>query len=117
MSRYYCDEGERYKDEKSKMVEGASARDRRYIVVLIYDIVENRRRSQMVKCLEGYGVRVQKSAFEALLTEEQSERMVRKASRIINESSDSLRVYVLAKHTSVRSWGIGHAHVEDVILF
>lgn len=30
---------------------------RRYIVLVIYDIVENKRRSKMVKCLERYGVR------------------------------------------------------------
>ena len=38
--------------------------ERRYIVLVIYDISENRRRARMVKCLERYGVRVQKSAFE-----------------------------------------------------
>ena len=43
--------------------------ERRYIVLVIYDISENRRRAQMVKCLERYGVRVQKSAFEGFLSE------------------------------------------------
>lgn len=32
--------------------------ERRYIVLVIYDIVDNKRRSRMVKCLERYGVRV-----------------------------------------------------------
>ena len=40
---------------------------RRYIVLVIYDIVENKRRSKMVKCLERYGVRVQKSAVGNVL--------------------------------------------------
>ena len=41
--------------------------ERRYIVLVIYDIVDNKRRNHMVACLERYGVRVQKSAFEAFL--------------------------------------------------
>ena len=31
--------------------------------------------------------------------------------------TDSLRIYLLANHTSVRSWGVGDRHVEDVIIF
>jgi len=45
-------------------LEFVAADERRYIVLLIYDIVDNKRRSRMVKCVERYGVRVQKSAFE-----------------------------------------------------
>ena len=32
-----------------------------------YDITDNKRRTKMVKCLEKYGIRVQKSAFEAYI--------------------------------------------------
>ena len=32
------------------------------LVLIIYDIIDNKRRSKMVKLLESYGVRVQKSA-------------------------------------------------------
>lgn len=42
-------------------------REKECIVLIIYDIVDNKKRNKMVKCLERYGVRVQKSAFEALL--------------------------------------------------
>ena len=47
--------------------------ERRYIVLVIYDITENKRRNRMVKCLERYGVRVQRSAFEAFLTKKKYE--------------------------------------------
>lgn len=91
--------------------------DRRYIILAIYDIVDNKRRNKMVKCLEGFGVRVQKSAFEAYLTKKRYEKLMNKASNIIDTREDSLRVYLLANHTSVRSWGKGHKNVEDVIIF
>ena len=91
--------------------------ERRYIVLVIYDITDDRRRTRMVKCLERYGIRVQKSAFEAFLTEKKYERMMELTSGLIDPVTDSLRVYLLANHTSVRSWGIGDRHVEDVVIF
>ena len=37
-------------------------------VLIIYDIVDNKRRLKLAKFLAGYGFRVQKSAFEAVNT-------------------------------------------------
>ena len=91
--------------------------DRRYIVLVIYDIVDNKSRLRMLKCLESYGIRVQKSAFEAYLTKKKYEQLMHEASRIIDKETDSLRVYLLANNTSVRSWGTGDKHIEDVIIF
>ena len=91
--------------------------ERRYIVLVIYDITENKRRAKMVKCLERYGVRVQKSAFEGFLTEKKYAKLADQAHRLIDPRTDSLHIYLLANHTSVRSWGLGDRHVEDVIIF
>ena len=44
---------------------------KKFIVLVIYDVVDNKTRNHLVKCLERYGVRVQKSAFEALLNRKQ----------------------------------------------
>lgn len=90
---------------------------RRYIILVIYDIVENKRRNKMVKCLEKYAVRVQKSAFEAFLTKKKYDKMVEETCKLIDADTDSLRIYLLANHTMVCSWGIGDRHVEDVIIF
>lgn len=89
---------------------------KRYIVLVIYDIVDNKRRNKMVASLEKYGLRVQKSAFEAYITKKQYEKMEREITKIIDTDKDSLRIYFLANHTSVRSWGVGDKHVEDVIV-
>lgn len=83
----------------------------------VYDITENKRRSQMVKCLEKYGVRVQKSAFEAFLTKKKYEHLMSEAQRFIDETTDSLRIYLLANHTMVRTWGDNTKQVDDVIIF
>ena len=61
---------------------------KKFIVLIIYDIVDNKVRLKMVKFLERYGVRVQKSAFEALLNRKQYDTMIRQCSRLINQEQD-----------------------------
>ncbi len=90
--------------------------EKRYIILIIYDISDNKRRLKMVECLEKYGLRVQKSAFEAYITKKQYERLERQAKALIDIEEDSLRIYFLADHTAVRSWGVGDCHVEEIIV-
>ena len=90
--------------------------ERIFIVLMIYDIVDNKRRNKMVKCLEAYGVRVQKSAFEALLNRRQYEKMLRESSILIDEAVDSLRVYVLDDIIDVYTWGIGERKETDCVI-
>lgn len=90
--------------------------ERNFIVLMIYDIVDNKRRNKMVKCLEAYGVRVQKSAFEALLNRRQYEKMLRESSILIDEAVDSLRVYVLDDIIDVYTWGIGERKESDCVI-
>lgn len=91
--------------------------ERRYIVLVIYDITDNKRRNRMVKCLERYGMRVQRSAFEAFLTKRKYEYLVGEAQNLIDGTTDSLRIYLLASHTMVRCWGADTKPVDDVIIF
>lgn len=90
--------------------------ERKFIVLMIYDIVDNKRRNKMVKCLEAYGVRVQKSAFEVLLNRRQYEKMLRESSILIDEAVDSLRVYVLDDIIDVYTWGIGERKETDCVI-
>lgn len=90
--------------------------ERKFIVLMICDIVDNKRRNKMVKCLEAYGVRVQKSAFEALLNRRQYEKMLRESSILIDEAVDSLRVYVLDDIIDVYTWGIGERKETDCVI-
>lgn len=90
--------------------------EKKFIVLMIYDIVDNKRRNKMVKCLEAYGVRVQKSAFEALLTRRQYDKMLLESSRLIDEAVDSLRVYVLDDIIDVYTWGIGERKETDCVI-
>ena len=45
------------------------------------------------------------------------DELIARTTRLIDPRTDSLRICLLANHPSVRSWGIGDRHVEDVIIF
>ena len=89
---------------------------KKFIVLVIYDVVDNKTRNHLVKYLEQYGVRVQKSAFEALLNRKQYDVMMRRASRIINPVEDFLRVYILDDIINIYTWGIGERKEQDCII-
>ena len=42
-----------------------------FTVIIIYDIISNKRRTQLSRLLSGFGFRIQKSAFECLLMQSQ----------------------------------------------
>jgi len=89
---------------------------KKFIVLIIYDIVDNKIRLKMVKCLERYGVRIQKSAFEALLNRKQYDAMIRQCSRLINPNIDSFRVYILDDLVKIYTWGIGERKEQDCVI-
>ena len=70
----------------------------------------------MVKCLERYGVRVQKSAFEAFLNRKQYDAMIRQCSRLINLDIDSLRIYIHDDLVKIYTWGIGERKEQDCVI-
>lgn len=90
---------------------------KKFIVLVIYDVVDNKTRNRLVKCLERYGVRVQKSAFEALLNRKQYDAMMRRASKMINPIEDSLRVYVLDDIINIYTWGLENVRNKTVSYF
>ena len=90
--------------------------EKKYIILIIYDIVENKTRSKMVKLLNRYGVRVQKSAFEANLTRKQYGRLLQEAPKCIDPQTDSLRIYILSNYLAVSTWGVGLTNTDDVII-
>ncbi len=71
----------------------------------------------MSKLLSGYGHRVQRSAFECVLTRSQYEKIMLKARSIIDEKCDLLRIYKLAGNTEVTVFGnIGLLDDDDCII-
>ena len=64
------------------------------VVVISYDITDDKRRRKLVKLAEGLGRRVQYSVFESLLKQGQIKSFVREAQTVIATSEgDSIRIY------------------------
>ena len=69
-----------------------------------HDIIENKRRTKFAKFLQGYGKRVQKSAFEAFLNARKYAKLIDKIPPFCTEE-DSSRVYRISGSGQVSAWG------------
>ena len=130
MSRLSSDEnvfkGDFYEAEKEADMNAFGAEDEEYyfqiaenleddrqFILIIYDIVDNKRRTKFAKLLEGYGTRVQKSAFEAMLSQKSYEKP-----HYINPASgeDSVRIYRMIGKGRVKSWGDVTKQQEEIVV-
>jgi CRISPR-associated protein Cas2 len=64
--------------------------------LIAYDVVQDRRRNRVAHLLEGYGMRIQKSVFECVLTPDQRDMLQRKLSCYIKPEEDQVRFYPLS---------------------
>lgn len=62
------------------------------LIVISYDVANDRRRTRLAKELENFGRRVQYSVFECLLDARQLERLRTRLLRRIEASEDSVRI-------------------------
>ena len=86
-------------------------------VLVIYDICDNKKRNSLAKLLLGYGFRIQKSAFEAVISERKYHKLLKELEPYGSEE-DSVRVYKIIGHGQVTTFGcsVPDTIVEDVIL-
>lgn len=85
-------------------------------LVVSYDITEDRARRRVVKILEDYGGRVQKSVFEcANVTEAQFLKLKNRLEDEIDATTDSLRYYILCRGCidKIEFVGIGEHFRKD----
>ncbi|MDI6754785.1 MAG: CRISPR-associated endonuclease Cas2 [Thermodesulfobacteriota bacterium] len=78
-------------------------------VVVSYDIVDDRKRTQIAKTLKNFGDRVQKSVFECRIDDQQFLRMKQTLDKIMDMNEDSVRYYFLCKgcieRIEISGWG------------
>lgn len=85
-------------------------------VLIIYDIVENKMRLKLSKLLLGYGFRIQKSAFEAVITKKKYKELLSRLPAYTS-SEDSIRVYKIVGKGQVVSFGkVTENDTEDIIV-
>lgn len=79
--------------------------EKKIYILIIYDIVGNSRRAAFAKKMSGYGFRVQKSAFEALVSERLYRKILNEIPQYINKEEDSVRVYKIVGYGEVTLFG------------
>ena len=79
---------------------------KKYFVVICYDISNNKKRGKLVKYLEKFAVRAQKSVFEGYLTKKNYIKLKAGISVYVSDE-DSIRIYKLTGRGDVFSWGKG----------
>jgi CRISPR-associated protein Cas2 len=67
------------------------------MVVIVYEIPNDKRRTKLSNFLEGYGRRVQWSVFECYLTIEEMRKLYQKVKKLVKSSEDSVRFYWLSR--------------------
>ncbi len=63
---------------------------RNRIMLVVYDIADNKRRRELFKLMKSYGIRTQFSFFECLLSEKQEVTLRFRIMGIINPSEDKV---------------------------
>ena len=62
--------------------------DDRLFILIIYDITNNSKRVKFAKLLLGYGFRIQKSAFEAVLTKTKYEKLKQEIPEFVDKEEE-----------------------------
>lgn len=85
-------------------------------ILIIYDIIDNKKRNKLAAHLCGYGFRIQKSAFEASLNLLQYKRLVKELEHYADKE-DSIIIYKISNAHKVQL-GSCHKNIcfEDVIV-
>ncbi len=63
--------------------------------VLVYDVVNDRRRNKLHRTLKDYGTAVQRSVFEFDLNAAELQKMMKRVEALISPDEDTVRLYRL----------------------
>jgi len=77
------------------------------LVVVVYDIPNDKRRTKLSNFLEGYGRRVQFSVFECFLSLDQMRQLDEKVKKLVEPVEDNVRFYWISEEAVSRVLVIG----------
>lgn len=66
-------------------------------LVVAYDTPSNKRRNKIAKTLKNFGFRTQLSVFEAIVNQNELQRIIKALNNIIDPVEDSIRIYPLCQ--------------------
>ena len=75
--------------------------------LVIYDISTPKRLQKVAKIMQDYGVRVQKSVFEIVVSEHSLTQMKQRIYGIIDTEKDGVKIFPLCERCCSRKYGVG----------
>ena len=75
--------------------------------VICYDIPDDKRRTKVAKCLDGFGDRIQWSVFEAVMDHALIDKLIAKVQDLIDPDEDQVRIYALCAACAKRVRTLG----------
>lgn len=84
-------------------------------VLIIYDIISNTKRVKLAAKLQGYGFRVQKSAFEATISRKKYEKLLVELKQYVTPE-DSIRIYKIIGKGQLTVLGKEENHTQEDII-
>jgi len=83
------------------------------MVVVVYDIPNDKKRTTLSNFLEGYGRRVQYSVFECFITLDEMRELHQKVKRLVSpEEDDDVRFYWITNESRALALTIGSEKPE-----
>ncbi|MBW4619391.1 MAG: CRISPR-associated endonuclease Cas2 [Cyanosarcina radialis HA8281-LM2] len=82
------------------------------LIVVVYDIPNDKRRTKLAKFLEGYGQRIQLSVFECFLSLEEMRQLYQQVKKRVKESEDNVRFYWISEEAVSRVLTIGSSEPQ-----
>ncbi len=73
------------------------------LVLIVYDIPDNKRRQKLATFLEGHGRRVQYSVFECFISLAEMKKLHEKVKRQVKPAEDNVRFYLDRRRQSAQS--------------
>lgn len=83
------------------------------LVLVVYDIPDDKRRTRLATFLEGYGRRVQYSVFECFMSLSDMKKMHEVLQRKIKSDEDNVRLYWITRDSFQKALSIGSPPPEE----
>jgi CRISPR-associated protein Cas2 len=77
------------------------------LVLVVYDIPDDKRRQKLATFLEGYGRRVQLSVFECFLSLQEMKKLHDRVQRRVKQAEDNVRFYWIPADALPRTLTVG----------
>ena len=83
------------------------------MVIIVYDIPDDRRRTKLSNFLEGYGRRVQWSVFESFISLSEMRELYQKVKKLVLPAEDNVRFYWISDEGLASTLTIGSEKPTD----